>query len=141
MVSPVVRVLVGRRVDQLDPVGEAVGGAPLPAEGQGVARRPAEHRNLARPDALVQDFGEAVAESTQVLTDHGQVVLTGDERSVLIGKTDPAGRERDIGDARRVGFLDRVGEGDPHVRVADDEVDPSLDQEPDVIRVDGGIAG
>ncbi len=100
---------------------------------------PPRMRHLAGADTRVQDVGEALAEGTQVLADHGQVVLTGDEGTFLTGKTDVARRERDVRDARRLGLEDCLCEADPDVGIADDEVDPPLDEEPDVVLGDGRI--
>ena len=115
------------------PSASAAIGALLPTEGEGVARRPAEHGDLAAADARVEHVGEALAERAQVLADHRRVVLTGDEGTFLAGQSDVARREGQVRDPGGLRFGDRAGEGDPGVGIPDDEVGAALDQEPDVV--------
>ena len=129
------RVLVGRRVDEIDAVRQSGRRALLPTEGQGVAGRTAEHADLAAADPCVEHVREAVAERTQVLADHGGVVLAGNERALLAGQADVAGREGQVRDPGSLRFGDSSGEGDTHVGIPDDEVGAALDQEPHAVRM------
>ncbi len=120
------------RTERLDRAVQRLLVALLPAERQGVARCASHEPDRAGPDPVVDHLGEALAERAEVLPDDGQVVLTGDERPLLTGETDPTRRIRGVRDPCLLGFQDGVGDVRALVGIADDEAGAGLDQEPDV---------